>query len=70
MKTITFYQFETNPRFPLFLLDVRWKSGVTFVRRCFRDDEETFLTTTHILLPYYGEFTKIIFKLLPNVHLN
>ena len=26
-----------TPDFPLFLLYVRWKSGVTFVRRCFRD---------------------------------
>ena len=32
-----FYHFDTNPRFPPFLLYVRWKSGVTFVRRCFRD---------------------------------
>ena len=28
------------PRFPPFLLYVRWKSGVTFVRRCFRDDKQ------------------------------
>ena len=33
-----FNQFDSDPRFPLFLLYVRWKSGVTFVRRCFRDD--------------------------------
>ena len=26
-----------DPRFPLFLLYVRWKYGVTFVRRCFSD---------------------------------
>ena len=26
-----------TPDFPLFLLYVRWKSGVIFVRRCFRD---------------------------------
>ena len=28
---------DSDPRFPPFLLYVRWKSGVTFVRRCFRD---------------------------------
>ena len=37
-KIFTFSQFDSDPRFPLFLLYVRWKSGVTFVRRCFRDD--------------------------------
>ena len=29
--------FHCNPRFPLFLLYVRCKSGATFVRKCFRD---------------------------------
>ena len=33
-----FSLFNTNPRFPPFLLYVRWKSGVAFVRRCFRDE--------------------------------
>ena len=37
MKFFTFYHFDPDPRFPPFLLYVRWKSGVTFVRRCFRD---------------------------------
>ena len=37
MKIIIFYHFDSDPRFPPFLLYVRWKSGVTFVRRCFRD---------------------------------
>ena len=32
-----FHHFDSDPRFPPFLLYVRWKSGVTFVRRCFRD---------------------------------
>ena len=32
-----FLSFYTNPRFPPFLLYVMCKSGVTFVRRCFRD---------------------------------
>ena len=27
-----------TPRVPPFLLNVRWKSGVTFVRICFRDE--------------------------------
>ena len=37
IEIIHFYHFDFDPRFPLFLLYVRWKSGVTFVRRCFRD---------------------------------
>ena len=36
-KFLTFYHFNFDPRFPQFLLYVRWKSGVTFVRRCFCD---------------------------------
>ena len=32
-----FFIFNTNPRFPPFLLYVRCKSGVTFIRRSFRD---------------------------------
>ena len=39
LKIILFYHFDPDPRFPPFLLYVRWKSGVTFVRRCFRDDK-------------------------------
>ena len=46
MKIIYFYYFDSDPRFPLFSLYVRWKSGVTFVRRCFRDDCVN-LTMTH-----------------------
>ena len=30
----------STPDFPPFLLYVRWNSGVTFVRRCFRDDNK------------------------------
>ena len=37
LKIIHFYYFDSDFRFPPFLLCVRWKSGVTFVRRCFRD---------------------------------
>ena len=37
IKIFHFYHFDSDPRFPPFLLYVRWKSGVTFVRRCFRD---------------------------------
>ena len=31
------YHVSINPRFPPFLLYVRCKSGVTFVRKCFLD---------------------------------
>ena len=37
IEIFTFYHFDFDPRFPPFLLYSRWKSGVTFVRRCFRD---------------------------------
>ena len=43
-KKITFYHFHSDPRFPPFLLYVRWKSGVTFVRRCFRDDNDNVIS--------------------------
>ena len=36
-KFFTLYHFDSEPRFPPFLLNVRLKSGVTFVRRCFLD---------------------------------
>ena len=32
-----FFIFNTNPRFPPFLLNVRCKSGVTFIQRSLRD---------------------------------
>ena len=39
LKIITFYHFDSDPRFSPFLLHVyvMFKSGVTFVGRCFRD---------------------------------
>ena len=37
-RNIENYHFESDPRFHPFLIYVRWKSGVTFVRRCFYDD--------------------------------
>ena len=39
LKIIHFYHFDSDPRFPPFLLYVRWKSGATFVRRCFHDEK-------------------------------
>ena len=37
--------FNSDPRFPPLLLYVRWKAGVTFVRRYFRDVKNTPLIT-------------------------
>ena len=37
IENYPFYHFDSDPRFPPFLLHVRWKSGVTLVWRCFRD---------------------------------
>ena len=39
IENFTFYHFYSDPKFHPFLLPVRWKSGVTFVRRCFRDEK-------------------------------
>ena len=39
-----FLSLDSDPRFPPFLLYVRWKSGVTFERRCFRDEFHAQLT--------------------------
>ena len=50
-----FYHFDSNPRFPPFLLYVRWKSGVTFVRRSFRDA---------YLFYNNGTFSKVAFVLI------
>ena len=44
MKIIHFYHFDSDPRFPEFFLYFWWKSGVTFVRRCFRDENEALLS--------------------------
>ena len=38
VENYPFLSFDPDPRFSPFSLYVRWKSGVTFVRRCFRDD--------------------------------
>ena len=46
-----FLSFNTNPRFPPFLLCVRCKSGIYFVRRRFRDaNEETSVRAAHLAL--------------------
>ena len=37
IENYPFYHFDSDPRFPPFLLYVKWESGFTFVRRCFRD---------------------------------
>ena len=42
IENYPFLSFDSDPRFPPFLLYVRWKSGVTFVRRCFRDVKASF----------------------------
>ena len=51
-----FYHFDSDPRFPPFLLYVRWKSRVSFVRRCFRDAQ--------IIL---GSIIPLLEKIEPNV---
>ena len=45
IENYPFLSFDSDPRFPPFLLYVRWKAGVTFVRRCFRDAQSTYNTT-------------------------
>ena len=53
-----FFIFNTNPRFPPFLLYVRCKSGVTFIRRSFRDD----LTLTVLLRRGINYLTKVLIE--------
>ena len=43
------FYFDSVPRFPPFLLYVRWKSGVTFIRRCFRDAFAAIIFTSNIV---------------------
>ena len=61
-KFFTFYHFDSVPRFPLFLLYVTWKSGVTFVRRCFRDVivEAMFKSRFPVILKVQTMFTPIL----------
>ena len=49
LTNTTFYHVDTNPRFPPFLLYDRWRYGVTFVQRCFRD-VIPFVTSKPILI--------------------
>ena len=44
MKIFHFYHIDSDLRFPPFLLYARWKSGVTFVRRCFLDANRPLLS--------------------------
>ena len=48
MENFHFLSFNNNPRFPLFLQYVRCKSGVAFVRRCFRDANALQKITCHV----------------------
>ena len=50
IENYSFLFFESDPRFPQFLLYVRWKSGVIFVRRCFRDVITVFTAVKRLLL--------------------
>ena len=58
-RNFHFLSFNTNPRFPPFLLYVRCKSGVTFVRRCFRDEQ---ILTLIALSSYHNPFNASISK--------
>ena len=60
MKIIIFYHFDSDPRFPPFLLYVRWKSGVTFVRRCFRDGARIQIFATFNFDPF--KLNELYFK--------
>ena len=57
MKIITFYHFDFDPRFAQFSLYVRCKSGVTFVRRCFRDGSPVLCSKpgVYIMFLYFAQ---------------
>ena len=63
-RSFHFLSFNTNPRFPPFLLYVRCKSGVTFVRRCFRDEEKHLIANK----PLYMAFVYLEKKAFDCVH--
>ena len=55
IQTISFI-FNTNPRFPPFLLHVSCRSGVTFIRRRFRDEifSNSIYPKEHVFM-YHGK---------------
>ena len=61
LKIIHFYYFDSDPRFPPFLLYVRWKSGVTFVGRCFRGAVDIAILKFNLRL--YSSFVNQIFSM-------
>ena len=64
-----FYHFDSDPRFSPFLLYVRCKSGVTFVRRCFRDVSHLSLEGRILFLniPVPGHCLSFTFKSDPSL---
>ena len=60
-----FLSFLFRPQISPILLYVGWKSGVTFVRRCFRDVEKADKIVTQILKNAQGrKFEKLFFKFI------
>ena len=57
LKFFTFYHFDSDPRFPPFLLYVRWKSGVSFVQRRCPDAPD--ILPSH---PYHLDESILIFR--------
>ena len=64
LENYPFFYIDSDPRFPPFLLYVRWKSGVNFLRRCFRDEMvfPLFLGCSLYLkqLKYFDDFTCLL----------
>ena len=58
-RNFHFSSFDTNPRFPSFLLYVRWISGVTFVRRCFRDENAVPMRKSVGFYVSFGEVSRM-----------
>ena len=63
LKILHFYHFDSDPRFPPFLLYVRWKSGDTFVRRCFRDVLSITITCLCNILRFFTTVKLVIIKI-------
>ena len=60
-----FFIFNINPRFPSFLLHVRCKSWVTFIRRSFRDVDGIHLKVRIIVIVigvYVDDYLVPVFK--------
>ena len=54
-----YYHFDSDLRFPPFLLYVKWKSRVMFVRRCFRGVKSVKKVRSAVIIEFESVLKKI-----------